>query len=126
MPLFYPRSTENGGRPSVARGGGIEPPFSGPKPDVLPLDDPRPRFCGRLRVYSSEKRPQSGWARRTHPATLTFAHGLVDQEAAQADAQEEAQEDAEGHPLAAASRQVVRLTERPRGAPFASRPLLPR
>lgn len=26
----------------VARGGGLEPPFSGPKPDVLPLDDPRP------------------------------------------------------------------------------------
>ena len=25
-----------------ARGGGVEPPFSGPKPDVLPLDDPRP------------------------------------------------------------------------------------
>ena len=25
-----------------ARGGGVEPPFSGPKPAVLPLDDPRP------------------------------------------------------------------------------------
>ena len=27
---------------AAARGGGVEPPFSGPKPDVLPLDDPRP------------------------------------------------------------------------------------
>ena len=25
----------------MARGGGVEPPLSGPKPDVLPLDDPR-------------------------------------------------------------------------------------
>src|SRR5581483_1323755 len=34
-------------------------------------------------------------------------HGVVDQEAPQADAQEEAQEDAEGHPLAAAGGQVA-------------------
>ena len=27
---------------AAARGGGVEPPFSGPKPAVLPLDDPRP------------------------------------------------------------------------------------
>src|SRR5205823_7987284 len=43
------------------------------------------------------------------------AHGFADQEAPQAHAEEEAQEDAEGDPLAASSRQVALETDRPSG-----------
>ena len=49
---------------TVARGGGIEPPLSGPKPDVLPLDDPR---------LSVVKRTTSQWISGAYGAAATLA-----------------------------------------------------
>src|SRR5436305_4729418 len=61
------------------------------------------------------QRKVGGLGRPGTPATLSSAHGFADQEAPQAHAEEEAQEDAEGDPLAAPSRQVALETDRPEG-----------
>ena len=87
----------NEGSVSIAPGGGLEPPYSEPKSDVLPLNDP-----GLVAAAHRIARvPRSA-------GSLRRSYGFSDQEAAQADAQEEAQEDASPHPPPAP--QVVPFT----------------
>src|SRR4051794_31716931 len=61
------------------------------------LDDPR------LVAPHANRHRRTIWTTLRPWPTLDLRHGIADQEAPQAHAQEEAQEDVEGHPLAAPS-----------------------
>src|SRR3954471_230056 len=89
-----------------ARGRGFEPRLRTPKDLVLPLHHPR----NRPTIV-----PLRGGPSRS--GSVASRHGIADQEAPQAHAQEEAQEAAEEDPLAASSAGQV-SSDRPPGRSF--------
>ena len=97
-------------RPSlgVARGRGFEPRLGTPKDPVLPLHHPR-QVVATLPAARPQRHggvrgaPTSRMCASAEPDYLPTRHGLTDQEAPQAHAQEEAQEASEEDALAASS-----------------------
>ena len=104
------------GARSVARGRGFEPRLGTPKDPVLPLHHPRSVPTIAVGLHGD----RADWE---HGAAIRYRahrHGLPDQEAPQAHAQEEAQEASEEDPLATSSAGQVSSDRPVRGGRFAS------